>query len=362
MKVLLLRGNPRKEGFTQRLVDEFAKGVCETEAKLTDVDLTSANLQPCLGCFHCWLVQPGQCVHSDAMTGLLEQVLEADVIVCATPVYFFAMSSSMKVFFERLFPLSEEGMEPSGLGVLRNRLRDPKRWKNKKFISIVVGALRSPETYEPINQTFRLIADTLSMELGGQLTRAESHLLPYKFSKPKTLKLIHAAFLKAGREAGTTGRLTARTMEEAALTLAVDEALFCDYSNIFWGYARVAGARGTSVEALHDRVGRDTDILMSEMARTINPKTTMRLRAVLQFDFPDLRKHYRLAVDCGRCELKPVRTEKPDLRVTCDSDVWVALFTRQLNLTEALRSRRLVLEGDKHLFTKLDRYFPPPST
>lgn len=361
MKVLIVRGNPRKDGFTQRLTDRFAAGVRETGAVLTDVDLTSLSIQPCLGCYHCWLVQPGQCVHSDAMSELLPQVLAADVLVGATPVYYFAMSSYLKTFFERLFPLSAEGLETSALGLLRNRLREPERWRNKKFISIVVGALRSPQTYEPINQTFRLMADTLDMELGGQLTRPESHLLPYKLSKPKTLKLVETAFFKAGREAGVTGRLSPKTMEEAALPLSVDETHFRTYSNIYWEHALAAGVDNTNLSALHDRVGSDTDILMREMARMVDPKATARLRAVLQFDFPDRQRHYRLTVDHGRCEMKPATTANPDLRVTCHVDVWVGLFMRQLNVGQALRDGKIAIEGDKSLFAKLDRYFPPPS-
>ena len=100
---------------------------------------------------------------------------------------------------------------------------------------------------------------------------------------------------------------------------------------------------------------------MREMARSMDPKATARLRAVLQFDFPDRRRHYRFTVDKGRCELKFEPTENPDLRVTCNADIWVALFMRQLNVAAALRQGVIALEGDKSLFTRLDRYFPPPS-
>ena len=112
---------------------------------------------------------------------------------------------------------------------------------------------------------------------------------------------------------------------------------------------------------LHQLVGRDPDILMREMARSIDSKATARLRAVLQFDFPDRQRHYRLTVDRGGCDLKFEPTAKPDLRVTCLTDIWVALFMRQLDVAAALRQGVLRLEGDKGLFTRLDRYFPPPS-
>lgn len=361
MNVLLLRGNPVKKGFTQRLTDLFVNGVRETDAKLTDIDLTHLAIQSCRGCYHCWLKHPGRCGQKDDMNDLLPQILDADVLVFATPVYYFSMSSYMKVFFERMFPLSAAGMESSRLGLVRNRLRDPGRWLNKKLISIVVGALPGVEPYEPINRTFRLIADTLNMELGGQLTRSESHFLPYRFSKPKTLKLVETAFFRAGREAGTTGKLTDKTMDEAGLPLAADRAHFLTYSNIFWEHAQTSGASGANLVALQETVGSDPNILMREMARTVNAKATAKLRVVLQFDFPDKKQHYRLSIDRGKCEMQPCKTDKPDLRVICNADVWVALFTRQLNVPDALRQRLISLEGDKSLFTKLDRYFPPPS-
>jgi multimeric flavodoxin WrbA len=363
MKVLLVRGNPRKIGFTQFLTNLFLQGLREAGAQVTDMDLTAEEntLQPCLGCFHCWLVKPGQCVHHDPMAKLLPVILEADVLVCATPVYYFAMSSHLKNFFERTFPLTAEGLETSKMGILRNRLREPAKWTNKKFISITVGALRAREAYEPINQTFRLIADTLDMEVGGQLTRPESHLLPYKLSKPMTLKRVESAFLKAGHEAGTTGRLSAKTMADAELLLSPDENYFRTYSNIYWEHAAAMDATNTNSAKLQKQVGSDPDILMREMARSIDPQATARLRAVLQFDFPDRQRHYRFTVDKGRCELKFEPTAKPDLRVTCTTDVWVALFMRQLNVAAALRQGVIKLEGDKGIFKTLARYCPPPS-
>ena len=362
MNVLIVRGNPRKTGFTQYLVNQFVVGLREVGAQVTDVDITADefSLKPCLGCYYCWLVKPGQCVHHDPMEKLLPVILKADVLVCATPVYYFAMSSQLKNFFERTFPLTGEGLVTSRMGILRNRLREPAKWSNKKFISITVGALRARDAYEPINQTFRLIADTLDMELGGQLIRTESHQLPFKLSKPITLKRVESAFHNAGREAGLTGRLSAKTVADAELPLSPDENYFRTYANIFWEHAAAMNSKSTNSSRLQAEVGASPDILMREMARCIDPKATARLRAVLEFHFPDLPRHYQLVVNQGACELKFTAAASPDLRVTCTTDIWVALFTRQLNVPAALRQGVIKIEGDKGIFTKLDRYFPPP--
>jgi len=150
-------------------------------------------------------------------------------------------------------------------------------------------------------------------------------------------------------------------MADAGLRLSPDEQYFRTYSNIYWEHAAAMEITNTNNRKLQEAVGSDPDILMREMARSINPQATARLRAVLQFDFPDRQRHYRFTVNHGRCELVFEPTPKPDLRVTCTTGTWVALFMRQLNVAAALRQGVIVLEGDKSLFTRLDRYFPPPS-
>jgi putative NADPH-quinone reductase len=361
VKVLLLRANPRKTGYSQRVTDWFARGVQEAGAVVQDVDLTALALNPCLGCYHCWVVTPGQCVHADGMSPLLEDVLAAEVLVCATPLYFFSMSASLKTFFERTLPLMREGLEPSAGGRLRNRCRFPQRWHGKSLISLVTGAMRDPGGFSPLEETFRALADGTGLEFGGQLIRPESALLDYPLSKPRTLKTIETAFVQAGREAGICGRLSQETIRQASLPLAVDQERFLTYSNIYWGHVTAMGEQGLDAGRVRNRVGCDVHILMREMVRTLDPRATARVRALLAFEFPDAALAYRVLIDRGQCVLSEGTAAHPDLRVRCQPAVWGQIFTRQMDVREALRRRELVLEGDKSLFTRLDRFFPPPS-
>lgn len=362
MKVLLVRANPRKTGYTQRLIDLFLQGLRETPAGITDVDLTEKNMLPCLGCYHCWLVTPGQCVHPDDMSALLERILEVDVLVCATPLYYYSMSSLLKVFFERTFPLTKEGLTRSARGGVRNNTRYPERWQGKRLITILTGALKDLELFRPANETFQFIADGLDLEIGGQLTRPESYLLDYPLSKPKTLKRIENAFIQAGRETGTAGRLSAETMSAASLPLAADLEHFRAYSNIYWAQARQMGEPGQVPANVQARVCGDARILIREMVRSLDPHAAARTKAVLQFDFPDQQLHFCVTVDCGQARLEETTTAQPDLRVRCAADVWARVFMRQMDVRQALLDRQLVLEGDKSLFARLDRLFPPPAS
>jgi len=360
MKVLVLRSNPRATGQTQTVGDWFVEGLKTTEARITDINLTRKEIAGCKGCFHCWLAKPGHCSQRDDMGPLLDEALEADVLVCMTPVYHFSMSSAMKAFFERTFPLLAPRLVPSGRGFLRNSIREPGRWRGKKLITLVAGALRNPEMFRPINETFQLIADSLDLELGGQLTRPESYLLDFPLSKPRTLKRIRNAFFQAGVEAGRTGLLSDETVRAAAAPLAADEKHYVTYSNIYWELALEIGAEATKPGVLRERAGSDVRILMREMVRCHDAKATARVKATLEFEFTDQNLAYSVAIDHGTCALEEKRAQNPDLRVRCAASVWAGLFTRQVDAREALLKRQIQLQGDKLLFARLDRFFPPP--
>jgi putative NADPH-quinone reductase len=361
MKVLLVRANPRKTGYTQRLADWFAQGLREGGAEWAEIDLPNLTITPCDGCYHCWVATPGQCVHRDDMAGLLPQILAADVLVCATPIYYYSMSSRLKTFFERMFPLAKPGLVMSKRGFTRNSVRYPEQWQGKKLITLVTGALRDPELYRPANEVFQLIADSLDLELAGQLTRPESYLLDYPLSKPKTLKRVEAAFIQAGREAGRTGRLSSETVAAAAAPLSADLQRFRTYSNIYWDRAGEMGLQALAPSEVQKRVGRDVRILMREMVRCLDAKATARIKAVLQFDFPDEPLFFHVAIDSGQGVLIEGAASNPDVRIQCASATWAAVFTRQIDVRQALKDRQILLAGDKSLFARLDRFFPPPS-
>ena len=120
------------------------------------------------------------------------------------------------------------------------------------------------------------------------------------------------------------------------------------------------GEGSVDLELLRKNVMSDVRILMQEMARSIDPVSTARLKTVLQFEFPDKNYSVSIAVDHGACTFTEGKSTAPDLTVTVASDVWAKVFMRSISVRDALTSRQIVLTGDKFLFSRLDRYFPPP--
>lgn len=100
--VVIISSTPRAGGNSEILATEFANGAIKAGNKVEMIYLRDYDLKYCQGCYAC---TSGACIHDDGMDKLCKKLLSADVIVFATPVYFYSMSGQLKVFIDRLVPV-----------------------------------------------------------------------------------------------------------------------------------------------------------------------------------------------------------------------------------------------------------------
>lgn len=100
--VVIISSSPRAGGNSETLANEFARGARESGNNVEVIRLRDYNIKYCIGCYACR--SAGQCFQNDGMNEIAQKLLEADVIVLATPVYFYSMSGQLKVFIDRLVP------------------------------------------------------------------------------------------------------------------------------------------------------------------------------------------------------------------------------------------------------------------
>jgi len=101
-KVLVISASPRKGGNSDLLCDVLIRGAQEA-GKLTEkISLRDKNLHPCNACEIC-LDNGGICAQEDDMAEILATMIAADVIVMATPVYFYSMSAQIKMLIDRTY-------------------------------------------------------------------------------------------------------------------------------------------------------------------------------------------------------------------------------------------------------------------
>lgn len=101
-KVLILAGSPRINGNSSALCDEFARGAVEAGHTVERIDIAKKNVKGCLGCNGCYRNE-GICVQKDDMEEIREKMLQADVIVLASPIYFYSMSAQLKAVIDRTY-------------------------------------------------------------------------------------------------------------------------------------------------------------------------------------------------------------------------------------------------------------------
>jgi multimeric flavodoxin WrbA len=99
-KVLVLSSSPRKGGNSDLLCDELIQGAEAAGHRTEKISLSNKKIGYCTACEVCHN-NGGSCVQKDDMTDILEKMVASDVIVMATPVYFYTLSAQMKTLIDR---------------------------------------------------------------------------------------------------------------------------------------------------------------------------------------------------------------------------------------------------------------------
>jgi len=148
MNIIILSGSPRKGGNTDLLVKAFAD-----EASMRhDVEIITVRdhkVNPCIGCNSCFKNEANRCCRNDDMTEIYRKLAGADMLVIASPVYFYGISAQLKAVIDRL----------------HNPIRDS--FNIKKTALLLVGAVSLPELFDAILAEYRLCLNFFKLEDAG---------------------------------------------------------------------------------------------------------------------------------------------------------------------------------------------------
>ncbi|MDE5770117.1 MAG: flavodoxin family protein [Ruminococcus sp.] len=106
-KIIILNGSPHTKGNTSALTAEFTKGAESAGHTVTEFFLGSMNINGCKGCFGGGKTPESPCVQKDDMEKIYPFYKEADIVVLASPLYYWTISGQLKCAFDRLFAVAE---------------------------------------------------------------------------------------------------------------------------------------------------------------------------------------------------------------------------------------------------------------
>lgn len=142
-------GSPRKNGNTHILVSRILKGAQDAGAHTETILLDDYTINECNGCHVCW--EGKECSKCDDMNNLYQKIIESDVIVFGTPVYWYGPTALMKAFLDRF--------------VYFNCPENRQKIHGKSAVLVIPFEEDNPETAAPLEMMFKKSLHYLEIEL-----------------------------------------------------------------------------------------------------------------------------------------------------------------------------------------------------
>ena len=212
MKITVFNGSPRAEkGNTHFMVKAFLEGAEKAGAVTNNIFLSKKKINPCMGCFTCWLKTPGVCVFKDDMKSLHSEVLSSDIIVFAFPLYVDNVSGQMKIFMDRLMTLADPRITKDENGESRHQ----KRYDQPSPGVVVISNCGFPEYshFQVVSLLFKRFARNLHSKVLGEIYRTEGELLCHKKLLLKPVQFKYNKLMnKCGEEIVKNNKLSQKTI------------------------------------------------------------------------------------------------------------------------------------------------------
>lgn len=149
MKILVITGSPRINGNSNTLADNFIKGAKENGHNVVRFDSAFKNVHPCVACNKCGM--DGDCVFNDDFNFIKENIVDSDMVVFATPMYYFGISAQLKAVIDRFYSIN-------------GKIHTP-----KKSALILTYADTSASEAEPIKNHYEVLLNYLGWQDVGQI-------------------------------------------------------------------------------------------------------------------------------------------------------------------------------------------------
>lgn len=345
MKILLINGSPRGIGSnTLKLANAFIAGMNEAkEYQIDIINLSTENIDHCLGCLTCWHSKDGICAINDNMSSLIKKYMRADIIVWSFPLYYFGMPSKMKAFLDRLLPLNYPQITVRPDGTASHPSRYNKLAKRHVLIS-TCGFYSVEKNYEALLIQFALL-------FGDSVTKIicpEGELFRIPQLATRIEEYLHHV-QSAGRDYSSHGCISADTYTNLN-TLLFPEKSFVEMANSYWT---------ENLPALRDenRENPSKAFLFLRQMASLYTSSTLKNDIIIEFYFNDIDEIYQLKLGKEKCEIDCDAFSPYTTRIETPFLLWKDISEKKVNGAEALMNRKYRVLGDFSVMQKMSDYF-----
>lgn len=333
MKVLVINGSPKVENSnTMYLTRAFLEGADWKDVET--VNIASIDIKPCLGCFACWNKTPGKCIIQDDVSGILEKLIAADVIIWSFPLYYFSIPGPLKNLIDRQLPLNlpfmDSGNESGG-----HAARYDVSHQRHILIS-TCGFWTSEGNYNAVTELFDHI---LGKEKYDKIFCSQGELFAIQ-----ELRVQTGEYLKAVRRAGNEyreGGISSDTQAELAIPM-FPRKQFEEMADASWG---IDEKGNHSEESLN---------FTKQMAALYIPDGVER---VLEMHYTDIDRVYQLVMSSKGIEVITDHFQTYTTKIETSYALWKEIARGEISGQEALFQHKYKVKGDFDLMLKWDELF-----
>ena len=159
-QIVAIYGSPRRRGNTATLLNHAVKGAADAGAQVDEIILRDLKMSPCLEIYAC--KKEGKCAIKDDFQNVVDQILSADGLILASPIFFYTVSAHTKILMDRCQSL---WVKKYWIDKVPFGQWEPKR----KGLFISAGATKGKKLFNGVLLTVKYFFDVLDMELFGSL-------------------------------------------------------------------------------------------------------------------------------------------------------------------------------------------------
>jgi multimeric flavodoxin WrbA/putative sterol carrier protein len=358
MKVLILLGSPRgRKSSSYHVAQHFITGLNSAGCRTEEILVRDLTINPCRGCYTCWLKTPGRCIHKDDMNAILDKIEKANLIVYVFPLYFYNMPGIVKNLLDRQLPLVKPQLIERN-GVTGHPPRNPKR--NNKVFLISVAGFPERSHFDALVSTFEKSFKSENNKFIGSILIGGAESMS-RDDMQEAFTDIYKLVEKAGYEAGKYSAMTEKTnqaiIEHTTYSKqALDE--FRKLGNQYWQSFKPPKSSAVEIKTQAKELklsAGGVKSFLAGMALQYKPKAIPNFEGSIQFKLDN--SPYFLAIKDNVCKAYQGHIDNPTTTITTTENMWLDIGTGKINGPQAVMEGKMKIDGDFGLIMRMGELF-----
>ena len=211
MKVVAINGSPHGgKGNTALVLNPFLEGMSNAAQEVKVFETSAMTVHPCRGEYACWFRTPGRCFQDDDMRTLLPELLTANVLVLATPLYVDGMTGPLKMVVDRMISLGDPRMEYRDDHCRHLGRSDV---QGRQMVLVSNCGFWELDNFDALVNHVKAIARNLNMVFAGALLRPHGAALKALLDQQAPVTDVVDAAQDAGRQLVEKGSIAPETLQ-----------------------------------------------------------------------------------------------------------------------------------------------------